>query len=64
MWWLKFAFKAKINKMNNIKFQEYIKLYHICVMRVIKVFLLAMDRKAAMQVCTVFRGIIQQLREN
>ena len=50
--------------MNNIKFQEYIKLYHICVMRVIKVFLLAMYRKAAMQVCTVFRGIIQQLREN
>lgn len=50
--------------MNNIKFQECIKLYHICVMRVIKVFLLAMDRKAVMQVCAVFRGIIQKLREN
>lgn len=50
--------------MNNIKFQKYIKLYHICVMRVIKVFLLAMDRKAIMQVCAVFKGIIQKLREN
>lgn len=33
-------------------------------MRVIKVFLLAMDRKAVMQVCAVCRGIIHKLREN
>lgn len=33
-------------------------------MRVIKVFLLAMDRKAVMQVCAVCRSIIQKLREN